>query len=74
MKQPIKKSRAEANGVNTEKTVYSLMVDGNNLLKISLVDRTMNSKGEVYGAVMSFLRILGGILNKKDFNAWDYTQ
>jgi 5'-3' exonuclease len=75
MKQPIKKSRAEANGVNSEKTVYSLIVDGNNLLKISLVDKTMNSKGEVYGAVMSFIRILGTILNKKDFNycmvCWD---
>lgn len=75
MKQPIKKHRAEANGINTEPIFYSLVIDGNNLLKISLVDKTMNSKGEEYGAVMSFLRILGGILNKKDFNycmvCWD---
>lgn len=75
MKQPIKKSRAEANGVNLEKTIYSLIVDGNNLLKMSLVDKTMNSKGEEYGAVMSFIRMLGTILNKKDFNycivCWD---
>lgn len=75
MKQPIKKHRAEANGINTESIFYSLVIDGNNLLKISLVDKTMNSKGEEYGAVMSFLRILGGILNKKDFNycmvCWD---
>jgi len=47
---------------------YTLLVDGNNLLKISLVDKTMNSNGEEYGAVMSFLRMLGSILNKKDFN------
>lgn len=75
MKQPIKKHRAEANGINIEPIFYSLVIDGNNLLKISLVDKTMNSKGEEYGAVMSFLRILGGILNKKDFNycmvCWD---
>ena len=75
MKQHIKKHRAEANGINTEPIFYSLVIDGNNLLKISLVDKTMNSKGEEYGAVMSFLRILGGILNKKDFNycmvCWD---
>ena len=75
MKQPIKKHRAEANGINTEPIFYSLVIDGNNLLKISLVDKTMNSKGEEYGSVMSFLRILGGILNKKDFNycmvCWD---
>lgn len=75
MKQPIKKSRAEANGISNKETIYRLVVDGNNLLKISLVDKTMNSKGQEYGAVVSFLRILGTILNKKDFNfcvvCWD---
>ena len=47
---------------------YTLLLDSNNLLKISLVDKTMNSNGEEYGAVMSFLRMLGNVLNKKDFN------
>lgn len=51
-----------------DESFYSVIVDGNNLLKISLVDKTMNSKGEEYGAVVSFLRMLGNILNKKDFN------
>jgi 5'-3' exonuclease len=51
-----------------DESFYSVIVDGNNLLKISLVDKTMNSKGEEYGAVVSFLRILGNILNKKDFS------
>ena len=54
---------------------YTLLLDSNNLLKISLVDKTMNSNGEEYGAVMSFLRMLGNVLNKKDFNyciaCWD---
>ena len=56
-------------------TKFSLVVDGNNLLKISLVNDTMNSKGEEYGAVISFLRMLGNVLKKKDFDycvvAWD---
>ena len=54
---------------------YTLLLDSNNLLKISLIDKTMNSNGEEYGAVMSFLRMLGNVLNKKDFNyciaCWD---
>lgn len=54
---------------------YTLLLDSNNLLKISLVDKTMNNDGEEYGAVMSFLRMLGNVLNKKDFNyciaCWD---
>ena len=36
---------------------YSLIVDGNNLLKISLVDSTMNAYGKEYGGVMTFLTI-----------------
>jgi 5'-3' exonuclease len=58
-----------------DESFYSVIVDGNNLLKMSLVDKTMNSNGEEYGAVMSFIRMLGAILNKKDFNycmvVWD---
>lgn len=50
------------------KYTYSLICDGNNMLKMALVDKTMNNRGEEYGAVMSFLRMLGNILNKKDFD------
>ena len=75
MKQVVKKSRAEANNVSNEKLEYTLLVDGNNLLKISLVDKRMNAKGEEYGAVFLFLRQLGQLLQKKDFNycvvCWD---
>ncbi len=77
MKQPIRKRVAEANGVQTEKSEYTLLVDGNNLLKISFVDKRMNDKGQEYGAVMTFLRKLGVVLNKKDFDycivSWDGT-
>jgi len=75
MKQVVKKNRAEANGVSNEKSIYTLLVDGNNLLKISLVDKRMNDKGEEYGAVFLFLKQLGQLLQKKDFNycivCWD---
>ena len=75
MKQPIKKRIAEANNINTSRSEYSLIVDGNNLLKISLVDKRMNDKGEVYGAVLTFIRQLGVILSRKDFDycmvCWD---
>lgn len=75
MKQPVRKRIAEANGLQTGKTEYTLLVDGNNLLKISFVDKRMNDKGQEYGAVMTFLRKLGEVLKKKDFNycivSWD---
>lgn len=75
MKQVVRKSRAEANNVSNEKNIYTLLVDGNNLLKISLVDKRMNGKGEEYGAVFLFLRQLGQLLQKKDFDfcivCWD---
>lgn len=75
MKQVVKKKRAEANNVSTEKLEYTLLVDGNSLLKMSLVDKRMNSEGKEYGAVFLFLRQLGQLLQKKDFNycvvCWD---
>ena len=75
MRQPIKKRVAEANNITTNKWIYTLVVDGTNLLKISLVDRRMNDRGEVYGAVFTFIRLLGELLKRKDFNycivCWD---
>ena len=75
MKQPVKKRIAAANGLTSEKQIYTLIVDGNNLLKISSVNDKMNDRGEVYGAVMTFIRKLGSILPHKDFDycivVWD---
>lgn len=77
MRQPIKKSVAKANNIDVTKPIYTLVVDGNNLLKISLVDKRMNNNGEEYGGVFVFLKLLGVILSKKDFNycsvCWDGT-
>ena len=75
MKQPVKKRIAAANGITNVKQINTLIVDGNNLLKISSVDTRMNDRGEVYGAVMTFIRKLGVVLTKKDFDycivSWD---
>ena len=68
MKQPIRKRVAEANNINTSKSEYLLVLDMNNLLKISSVDHRMNDSGKEYGIVMSTLRMIGDILKKKDFN------
>ena len=75
MRQPIRRRVAEANHIDTTDYQYSLVIDGNNLLKISLVNHRINEIGKDCGAVVSFLHMLGGILNKKDFNycicCWD---
>ena len=68
MKQLIRKRVAEANNIDMTKYFYTLLVDGNNLLKISSVDHKMNSEGKEYGIILTFLRMLGDILRKKDFN------
>lgn len=76
MKQVVRKKVALANGVSNSKEIYSVIVDGTNLLKISLRNNTLNNdNGECYGAAVSFFRMLGDILRKKDFNhchvCWD---
>ena len=75
MKQPVKKRIAAANGITNEKQIYTLIVDGNNLLKRSLTDKRMNNSGEQYGGVVRFINRLGIILSKKDFDycivSWD---
>lgn len=78
MRQPIRRSVASANQVDTTKWVYTLLCDGNNLLKISLVNHRINEVGKDCGGVVTFLSMLGGILDKKDFDycitAWDGNQ
>lgn len=75
MKQVIKKRVVEANAIDTSEPIYTLIVDGNNLLKISLVDKRMNDVGQDYGATIQFFWQLKKMLEKKDFNfvyvMWD---
>lgn len=68
MKQVIKKTIKEANNISDEPLIYTLLVDGNNLMKIASVDKRMNSKGEEYGIVFQFLWQLHKLLQIKDYN------
>ena len=68
MKQVIKKTIKESKNINDEPLIYTLLVDGNNLMKISSVDKRMNGKGEEYGIVFQFLWQLHKLLQVKDYN------
>lgn len=76
MQQVIRKSTARANNIDKSQKVYHLLVDGNSVLKSSLVSKDIvNSKGEEYGAILLFLFRIGQLLMKRDFNhctvCWD---
>ena len=75
MKQPVRRKIMEANNIQTRKAQYIAVIDGNNLLKIALVDKRENQNGLEYGGVFMFLKLLGGVLLKKDFDycfvCWD---
>lgn len=68
MKQVIKKKIKESHEINDVPIIRTLLVDGNNLMKISLVDRRMNSKNEEYGMVFQFLWQLSKLLSRSDYN------
>lgn len=78
MKQPIKQRVAKANSLDMTNYTYSLIVDGNCLLKIALVNHRINEQGKDCGAIITFLKMLGDVLKKKDFNycivSWDGEQ
>ena len=76
MKQVVRKTVAEANNVDSSQKIYHLVIDGNSVLKSSLVNKdAINSKGEEYGAILLFLRRVGQLLMKRDFDhcvvCWD---
>jgi 5'-3' exonuclease len=68
MIQPIRKRVAEANGIDTTKYFHTLLIDGNNLMKIAFVNKEMNNEGKQYGMIVTALRLIGEILKRKDFN------
>lgn len=68
MKQVIKKKIAETHNITQELPIYTLIVDGNSLLKQSLVNSRIGSDGKDYGAVMTFYATLSHIIPKYDFN------
>lgn len=51
-----------------EKQLYTLVLDMNNIMKISTVNHDMNNDGKEYGMIITALRIIGDVLKKKDFD------
>ena len=55
MGQPVRQIIKEAHPELTVKPIYTLLVDGNNLLKQSMIDSKVNSEGIHYGGIFQFL-------------------
>ena len=68
MKQVVKKKIKETHDIDDEPIIRTLLVDGNNLMKISLVDKRTNSKNEEYGMVFQFFWQLNKLLTRSDYN------
>ena len=68
MAQPVRKIIAEQHPDIAEKPIYTLLVDGTNVLKICEVASRVNTRGEEYGAFFTFLVKMKALLKKKDFD------
>lgn len=68
MKQVIKKVIKEANNVSDDKPIYTLLIDGNSVMKMSLVDKRLNGRGEEYGMVFQTLLQVKMQLQRKNFD------
>ena len=68
MAQPVKKSIIESHPELDGQPIYTLIVDGTNLMKIAMIDPKINNEGIHYGGVFQFLLQLKILLQKKDFD------
>ena len=68
MEQPVRKQIIESHPELSEKSEYSLIIDGTNLLRICFADTKVNTKGEHYGGVFQFLLQIRMLLQKKNFD------
>ena len=56
MGQPVRKKIVETYGeTKNGKPIYTLLVDGNSLLKVSMRDETIGDNGEHVGGIFQFL-------------------
>lgn len=51
-----------------DEPIYTLVLDMNNIMKISFRNDMSNNDGKNYGMIITALRIIGDVLRKKDFN------
>lgn len=70
MGQPIRKNIIETHGEQiAKKPIYTLLCDGNSLLKVAMKDTRVNSKGEHVGGIFQFLLQLRKLIVQRE---WDY--
>lgn len=70
MGQPVRKKISETYGeIQNGKPIYTLLVDGNSLLKVSMRDETIGDNGEHVGGIFQFLVQLKKLIVTRD---WDY--
>ena len=70
MAQPVRKKISEAYGEEIgRKPVFTLLVDGSSLLKVSMRDETVGANGEHVGGIFQFLLQLKKLIVQRE---WDY--
>ena len=66
----VRKKIKEVHGEDIgKKPIFTLLCDGNSLLKVCMKDSTVNTNGEHIGGVFQFLVQLKKLMNQRD---WDY--
>ena len=68
MKQPVRNKIKENFSNMLVEPIYTLLIDGTNLLRISFADTKINSEGNHIGGVFQFLLQLRMLLQKRDWN------
>lgn len=68
MKQVIRKAIKEANNINDEKPIFTLLLDGNSIMKRAMVNKKLNADGKEYGMVLQTLLTIKQVITQRDFN------
>ena len=68
MKQPVRNVINDVHAAKLIDPIYTLLIDGTNLLRISFADTKVNSNGEHIGGIFQFLLQLRMLLQKKNWN------
>lgn len=68
MKQVVRKNIKEKHNINDIKPIYTLLIDGNSVMKMSSVDKRKSGKGLEYGMLYQTLLQIKIQLQKKDFD------
>ena len=68
MKQVIKKKVIEKYNISTEEPILTVLFDMNSVMKMALVDKRMNGRGEEYGMVFQTFILMKRILKMRNWN------